>query len=65
MRSIAVTCLNYLVSFQKMSLPCFAISEPTVRNMLDNVAFVWNEGIKIAKTLAQGEDWSLFLKVCS
>ncbi|CAO2821825.1 unnamed protein product [Amaranthus hypochondriacus] len=51
--------------FQKMSLPCFAISEPTVRNMLDNIAFVWNEGIKIAKTLAQGEDWSLFLKAAT
>ncbi|KAL2920919.1 3beta-hydroxysteroid-dehydrogenase/decarboxylase isoform 3 [Bienertia sinuspersici] len=48
--------------FQKIALPCFAISEPTVRNMLDNVAFVWNEGVQIAKTIAQGEDWGLFFK---
>lgn len=49
--------------FQKVALPCLAISESTVRNMLDTVASVWNEGLQIAKTLAQGEDWRLFLKV--
>ncbi|KNA19220.1 hypothetical protein SOVF_063540 [Spinacia oleracea] len=48
--------------FQKIAFPRLAISEPTVRSMLDNVAFVWNEGVQFAKTLAQGDDWSLFLK---
>ncbi|XP_021752087.1 3beta-hydroxysteroid-dehydrogenase/decarboxylase-like [Chenopodium quinoa] len=48
--------------FKKISIPCLAISEPTMRNMLDNVALIWNEGVQFAKTLAHGEDWSLFIK---
>ncbi|XP_074320059.1 3beta-hydroxysteroid-dehydrogenase/decarboxylase [Silene latifolia] len=48
--------------FQKFPLPCFEISEGTVRNMLDNVASIWSEGVQVAQALAQGEDWSLFLK---
>ncbi|KAL9233186.1 hypothetical protein vseg_008215 [Gypsophila vaccaria] len=48
--------------FQKFPLPRFEISEGTMRNMLDNVAVVWNEAVQVAKALAQGDDWSLFLK---
>ncbi|KAK9672219.1 hypothetical protein RND81_12G085200 [Saponaria officinalis] len=48
--------------FQKFPLPCFEISEGTMRNMLDYVAFIWNEGVQVAKALAQGDDWSLLVK---
>lgn len=60
--SLIVNSILPVNIFQKVALPCFVISEPTVRNMLGNVAFVWNHGVQIGKILAHGEDWSLFLK---
>lgn len=48
---------------QKMPLPRLEISDGTMRSLIKKAACVWNEGVHLVKSLAQGENWILFLKV--
>lgn len=48
---------------QKMPLPRLEISDGTMRSLIKKAACVWNEGVHLVKSLAQGENWILFSKV--
>ncbi|GMH28572.1 hypothetical protein Nepgr_030415 [Nepenthes gracilis] len=50
-------------SFQEMPLSSFQISDSGMKYIFGTLACLWNEGIHITKSLAQGEDWDMFLKV--
>lgn len=47
----------------KMTLPCFEVSEMFMRSFVRTIANIWNGVGHLAKSLAEGSDWSLFSKV--
>ncbi|XP_059654680.1 3beta-hydroxysteroid-dehydrogenase/decarboxylase [Cornus florida] len=47
----------------RISLSCFQISEVDMRNSITSIAYMWNSVIHVTRSLAQGEDWNIFLKV--
>lgn len=48
---------------EKVTSDYFEVSNSTLRNPLMRLASVWNGGIHKLRVLAQGDDWSTFLKV--
>lgn len=50
-------------SIPVVSSSSFKIEEDLVRDSIKSIVFVWNKGIRIARLLARGEDWNIFLKV--
>nr|XP_043635102.1 3beta-hydroxysteroid-dehydrogenase/decarboxylase-like [Erigeron canadensis] len=44
-------------------LPCFEVSEMSVRSSVRTMATIWNGVGHFAKSLAEGNNWSLFFKV--
>ncbi|KAK9288132.1 hypothetical protein L1049_016580 [Liquidambar formosana] len=49
-------------SVQRISLSWFEISEMDMKS-ITTIACFWNRGMDIIRSLAQGEDWSIFFKV--
>ncbi|PWA64674.1 3-beta hydroxysteroid dehydrogenase/isomerase [Artemisia annua] len=45
------------------TLPCFEVSEMFMRSFVRTIANIWNGVGHLAKSLAEGSDWSLFSKV--
>ncbi|KAJ0702776.1 putative 3-beta-hydroxysteroid-4-alpha-carboxylate 3-dehydrogenase (decarboxylating) [Helianthus annuus] len=45
------------------TLPCFEVSEMSMRSFVRTLANIWNEVGNVARILAEGSDWSLFFKV--
>ncbi|MFS7948035.1 hypothetical protein Hanom_Chr06g00555231 [Helianthus anomalus] len=45
------------------TLPCFEVSEMSMRSFVRTIANIWNEVGNVARILAEGSDWSLFFKV--
>nr|GEX06443.1 3-beta hydroxysteroid dehydrogenase/isomerase [Tanacetum cinerariifolium] len=45
------------------TLPCFEVSEMCMRSFVRTIANIWNGVGHLAKSLAEGSDWSLFSKV--
>ncbi|KAD7477836.1 hypothetical protein R6Q59_007495 [Mikania micrantha] len=45
------------------TLPCFEVSEMSMRSFVRTVANIWNEVGHVARSLAEGSNWSLFFKV--
>ncbi|KAK1411431.1 hypothetical protein QVD17_37980 [Tagetes erecta] len=45
------------------TLPCFEVSEMSMRSFVRIIANIWNEVGQIARSLAEGSNWSLFFKV--
>ncbi|KAL3352352.1 hypothetical protein AABB24_020405 [Solanum stoloniferum] len=52
----------YGISVPRISWSFFEISEVDMRNCFYNVAYMWNRVSHLARLLAQGEDWHIFLK---
>ncbi|KMZ68767.1 3beta-hydroxysteroid-dehydrogenase/decarboxylase isoform 3 [Zostera marina] len=48
----------------KLSPSYFYISETSVKNIIKPIANLWNQGVYILRSIAQGRDGRLFLKVC-
>ncbi|KAI7743491.1 hypothetical protein M8C21_015215 [Ambrosia artemisiifolia] len=51
------------VSSISRTLPCFEVSEMSMRSFVKTIANIWNEVGHVARSLAEGSDWSLFFKV--
>lgn len=47
----------------KLSPSYFYISETSVKNIIKPIANLWNQGVYILRSIAQGRDGRLFLKV--
>ncbi|XP_071707128.1 3beta-hydroxysteroid-dehydrogenase/decarboxylase-like [Rutidosis leptorrhynchoides] len=45
------------------TLPCFEVSEMCMRSCVRTIGSLWNGAVHLAKSLAQGNDWSLFFKI--
>ncbi|KVI08200.1 3beta-hydroxysteroid-dehydrogenase/decarboxylase-like isoform X1 [Cynara cardunculus var. scolymus] len=45
------------------TIPCFEVSEMCMRSSVRTVANIWNAVGHVARSLAEGSDWSLFFKV--
>ncbi|KAK9062649.1 hypothetical protein SSX86_019837 [Deinandra increscens subsp. villosa] len=45
------------------TLPCFEVSEMSMRSFVRTLANIWNEVAQVARSLAEGNNWSLFFKV--
>lgn len=52
----------YGISVPRISWSFFEISEVDMRNCFYNVAYTWNRMSHLARLLARGEDWYIFLK---
>ncbi|XP_009799981.1 3beta-hydroxysteroid-dehydrogenase/decarboxylase isoform X1 [Nicotiana sylvestris] len=52
----------YGIAVPRISWSFFEISEVDMRNCFYNLAYTWNRMSHLASLLAQGEDWSIFLK---
>ncbi|XP_076892492.1 3beta-hydroxysteroid-dehydrogenase/decarboxylase-like [Bidens hawaiensis] len=44
-------------------LPLFELSEMSMRSFVRSIVNIWNEVDHVARSLAEGNDWSLFFKV--
>ncbi|MCE3051647.1 hypothetical protein HAX54_050439 [Datura stramonium] len=53
---------GYGIAVPRISWSFFEISEVDMRNCFYNVAYTWNRMSHLARLLARGEDWSIFLK---
>ncbi|CAN4121253.1 unnamed protein product [Withania somnifera] len=53
----------YGIAVPRISWSFFEISEGDMRNCFYNVAYSWNRMSHLARLLAGGEDWYIFLKV--
>ncbi|XP_060208723.1 3beta-hydroxysteroid-dehydrogenase/decarboxylase [Lycium barbarum] len=52
----------YGIAVPRISWSFFEISEVDMRNCFYNLAYSWNRMSHLARLLARGEDWSIFLK---
>ncbi|KAJ8527555.1 hypothetical protein K7X08_015006 [Anisodus acutangulus] len=52
----------YGIAVPRISWSFFEISEVDMRNCFYNLAYMWNRMSHLARLLARGEDWSIFLK---
>ncbi|KAH9314557.1 hypothetical protein KI387_023184 [Taxus chinensis] len=50
-------------SIEKIHPPAFRISEETVQHAFLSIRSTWNSGIAILKSISEGKDWILFLKI--
>lgn len=50
-------------SIQKIPLSCFKVHDTSTKYIVAGTVSLWNRGVGVIKSLAQGEDWSLFFKV--
>ncbi|KAH6833415.1 hypothetical protein C2S53_012637 [Perilla frutescens var. hirtella] len=69
---IVLLCGHHVLSLSgygsivpRLSSSCFEISEVDVRSLFFSMKCVWDKVGCLIKLLAQGEDWSTFLKVAS
>jgi hypothetical protein len=49
---------------EKVTSDYFEVSQETLKNTLVWMASIWNGGIYKLRVLAEGDDWTTFLKVC-
>lgn len=52
-------------SVQRISLSSFEMSKMDMRDSVTNVAYMWNRVVCIIRSLAEGQDWSIFFKVAA
>ncbi|KAI3795088.1 hypothetical protein L1987_37732 [Smallanthus sonchifolius] len=45
------------------TLPCFEVSEMSMRSLVRTIVNIWNGVGQVARSLAEGSNWSLFFKV--
>ncbi|KAI3797974.1 hypothetical protein L1987_33239 [Smallanthus sonchifolius] len=45
------------------TLPCFEVSEMSMRSFVRTIVNIWNGVGQVARSLAEGSNWSLFFKV--
>lgn len=44
-------------------MSCFEIPELVVKDLIWNMAHLWNGGLYLINSVVQGQDWKVFLKV--
>ncbi|XP_027356647.1 3beta-hydroxysteroid-dehydrogenase/decarboxylase isoform X2 [Abrus precatorius] len=52
-------------SVQRMPMSYFEISDTVVKGSVANTAYLWNKGFQKIRGLAQGDDWSTFVKIAA
>ncbi|ONK72407.1 uncharacterized protein A4U43_C04F19100 [Asparagus officinalis] len=56
-------CSMFGFSIEKMPSSYFEVSESVVRHSLNTIASIWNNGLSLLKSVSEGGNWNIFIKV--